>query len=182
MLGAEKPISEQIRGELKVPIGRVIPDAEVTREIVRPYFDGTRKTACVGDRTTERVHEFGFSPDLEIVDSLEKRKARVVPSPVKNEERRILTASNPPGAISRDALLKISESLRLIEDSKSKVRIEIKGEEDLLALPVIAFFPAQTVTFYGQPNVGLVVVTSQESRNKSRQILEKMAIRSLPGT
>jgi len=175
-----KPISEKLRNELKVPVGQVIPDLVATKEKLLPYFDQSKITVCVGDRTTERIHGFGFSPDLEIVDSLEKRAARKVPALDLRERRVVVPSSNPPGIISLDSLQSLARCLKLIVESKSKMRLEIKGEEDLLALPVIAFFPVNTVTFYGQPNVGMVVVTSPESRERSRRILKELGIDKLP--
>lgn len=175
-----KPISEKIRQELKVPIGQVIPDLKVEEELLAPYFNRTKITACVGDRTTERIHEFGFSPNLEIVDSLEKRMIREPPALDSRQQRLVIRSANPPGTISLESLENLARCLELIVHSASKVRLEVKGEEDLLALPVIAFFPENTVTFYGQPNVGMVVVASHKSRERSRRILKEMGIVSLP--
>ena len=174
------PINEKIRNELKVPVGHIVQDQSVRKEIVAPYFvAGKWITVSVGDRTTERFHEFGLSCELEIVDSLEKRSIRQAPSLLEGENRVLLGALNPPGVISQESLDQLAKSLKLIVGSGVKVRLEIKGEEDLLALPVIAFFPERTVTFYGQPNVGLVIVTSVQSREKSRRILKEMGIESL---
>jgi GTP-dependent dephospho-CoA kinase len=178
-LSAEAPINEKIRQDLKVPVGQVFPDASLTRALLLPFFDSTGLTVSVGDRTTERLQEFGLSPSLEIVDSLEKRKQRKPPGFHEGENRQTLAASNPAGFITQDALKKIAQSLKFVS-ADAKVRLEIVGEEDLLALPVIVFFPKGTVTFYGQPNVGMVVVTSEESRRRSKAILETMGIDSLP--
>jgi uncharacterized protein (UPF0218 family) len=171
------PINDQLRADLKLPLGRVVPDAEVSSAVIAPYFDGTHMTVAVGDRTTERIHEMGLSPNLEVVDSLEKRKSRVVPK--LDEKRRQVHATNPPGAISSESMMKLAECLKLLVAGE-KVRLEIVGEEDLLAVPVIAFFPPNSVTFYGQPNVGMVVVNSDESRARSQVILREMGFESLP--
>jgi GTP-dependent dephospho-CoA kinase len=174
------PINERIREDLKNPVGNVIPDTKVTRDALEPFFRKEGFRISVGDRTTERLHELGFSPDLEIVDSLEKRKNRPIPTLIDGEERKILVAKNPPGEVSADALEKISLCLKLISSGSEKLRLEIRGEEDLLALPVIAFYPEGTTIFYGQPNVGMVVVHSEKSRVRSRMILAELGIRSLP--
>ena len=173
------PISERLRNDLKVPIGRIVEDRDITVNLLAPYFSQNGLKVCVGDRTTERVHELGFSPDLEIVDSLEKRQHRIAPPVVESEGRRVLRAINPPGAITPESLQQLDASLKIIQKSHSKVRLEISGEEDLLALPVVAFFPEKTVTFYGQPNVGLVIVDSAVSRRRANNILVELNIRSL---
>lgn len=172
-------INERIRAELKTPVGRIVPEGNISKETFDPYFGVGLLTVCVGDRTTERVHEYNFSPGLEIVDSLEKRISRQSPPLIVGEDRCILKAKNPPGYISGESLRKLDESLDMILNKRRRVRLEIDGEEDLLALPVIGFFPEDTTVFYGQPNVGVVIVTSKESRARARHILNEMGIDSL---
>ncbi len=172
-------INESLRNRLKNPIGRIVNDQDVSAAVLTPYFGERGLKVSVGDRTTERFHELGFSPDLEIIDSLEKRKSRPAPGIIEGENRSILHAVNPPGAISVESLQQLAVCLKLIEESGSKIRLEITGEEDLLALPVVAFFPRNTITFYGQPNVGLVIVNSKDSRERAKRILEELNIRSL---
>ena len=132
----------------------------------------------VGDRTTERIHELGFVPFLEIVDSHEKRISRRPPL-WSGQKDRHLKAENPPGSITSNALNTLKTCLKLKQLGADHIRIEIEGEEDLLALPVIAFFPTGTVTFYGQPNEGMVIVSSTESKTTCRQFLQEIGILSL---
>jgi len=157
----------------------MVNDQDVNAAVLAPYFAESGMKVSVGDRTTERLHELGFSPDLEIVDSFEKRKSRPTPQMNESEHRSILHAVNPPGAISGESLRQLAVCLKSIETSGSKIRLEISGEEDLLALPVVAFFPKNTITFYGQPNVGLVIVDSTQSRERAKRILEELNIWSL---
>jgi uncharacterized protein (UPF0218 family) len=173
------PISAELREQLKHPLGRLIPDGIVRAEDLRSYFgDPQSTTVCIGDRTTDRVHELGFSPSLEIVDSVERRTRREFPKLV-DSDRVILHAPNPSGTISREALSALFQALSMITESKKKARIEIDGEEDLLTLPVVAFFPDPTFALYGQPNEGLVIVSSSDASKRSRAILGKMGINSL---
>ncbi len=174
------PISDKIRGELKSPVGQIVADGLVTKALLAEYFGGNKLTVCVGDRTTERIHEFGFSPDFEIVDSLEKRKPRQPPMLTAGESRIVPESDQSTRTYFRRFDGKVAKSLSLIKGSHEKVRLEVKGEEDLLALPVVAFFPEGTVVMYGQPNVGLVIVSSKESRERSEKILQEMGISSLP--
>jgi GTP-dependent dephospho-CoA kinase len=173
------PIDERLRNDLKVPIGRIVKDQDVSAAVLAPYFAESGLKVSVGDRTTERVHELGFSPDLEIIDYFEKRKPRSAPAMIGGEHRSVLHAVNPPGAISGESLRQLAVCLKSIEKSGSKIRLEISGEEDLLALPVVAFFPKNTITFYGQPDVGLVIVNSKEPHERAKRILEELNIRSL---
>lgn len=175
------PINDELREQLKHPLGRLIPDPLVGAEVLSPYFaNAGTVTVCVGDRTTERTEELGFSPSLEIVDSFEKRAPRGFPK-LFDPNRTILRTVNPSGTISSAALETLAQALKIIRESmQNKVRIEVKGEEDLLALPVVAFFPDPTFALYGQPNEGMVIVSSHEGSERTRVTLKSMGIASLP--
>ena len=67
----------------------------------------------------------------------------------------------------------------ILRNRQTTIRLVIDGEEVLLALPVIAFLPEDTVVFYGQPGEGMVVVNSDESRQNAKRILEQLGIVSL---
>ena len=152
----------------------MIPESEVSERVLSEFFDGSKLTSTVGDRTTERVQQLGFQPDLEVLDLREQRSGRSAPKPLSNQL--ILRARNEPGSISSDAIDRIIESLRLIRDRSVKVRLVIDGEEDLLVLPVAVQFPENTVIFYGQPNEGLVVVSSKASKERLRKIMSDLGI------
>ena len=178
-------IPEEIRRELKDPLGRLIPDAKVTREELERIFEDRLDSTntdrylfvCVGDRTTERFVEFEIDPSLEVVDSQEKRVSRSMPL-LRKRNRIVLKTKNPAGVLTDIALGDLRKCLDLIERGEM-VRLEVSGEEDLLTLPIVAFFPENTVTFYGQPNEGLVVVDSAECRKKATSILCRIGIKSL---
>ena len=55
------------------------------------------------------------------------------------------------------------------------VRVFVKGEEDLLVLPVLVHAPENSVVLYGQPDEGLVIVpVNQEARDKANKIMDLM--------
>ena len=109
---------------------------------------------------------------------LERRSSR--PSPRTGSLDQVFNAINEAGTISSDALQKLDQCLdSILQNRQSTIRLVIAGEEDLLALPVIAFFPEETVVFYGQPGEGMVIVNSKESKQNARKILEQLGIRSL---
>ena len=113
------------------------------------------------------------------MDSLEKRIPRNFPK-LFNSTRTILKTSNPQGTISHQALATLSDALKIIRDSaENRVRIEVAGEEDLLVLPVIAFFPEPTFALYGQPHEGMVAVSSTAGGESSRAILKGLGIASI---
>ena len=162
--------------ELKSPIGKLFKNHEVTKELIDRLNHGL--SICVGDRTVERMHELGISPNLEVIDMKEQRSARLPPASVRNSLT--LHAVNEPGTISADALCALDSCLeRLKIDTSANLRIVIEGEEDLLVLPVVAFFPPGSTVFYGQPNEGLVAVSIDKSRDNARRLLAKIGIQSL---
>lgn len=166
---------------MKAPIGELIPDEEISRTVMLEKSLGSKEkiVVSIGDRTTERLLQLGFAPDLEIVDRIEKRSTRS-PIPFSGKKDNLLQTRNPQGSITSESLDCLSRSLELLSRSKERVRIEVTGEEDLLVLPVVAFFPENTIVTYGQPNEGMVVV---ESRGSARilclDVLAKMGIRSI---
>lgn len=174
----EFQVPQSVRDKLKSPLGRLIPDTLVNTRLLTSYFSLHNLTVSVGDRTTERLHELGFVPTLEIVDSREKRISRKSPSWSGNEDC-LLKAKNLAGSISTEALWSLKKCLSLSESGGKKLRLEIEGEEDLLALPVIAFYPDGAITFYGQPNEGMVIVSTEDSRKRCRDLLSEIGIHSL---
>jgi len=123
----------------------------------------------VGDASTETINSFGISPDIFIVDSLEKREKRIVPQLFHNTA---LEAINPPSTITDQSL----NALNIALTAQKPVRILIEGEEDLLSLLVIASYPNDTLLFYGQPNEGLVMVNISNKKKEALSILKNIGI------
>jgi GTP-dependent dephospho-CoA kinase len=175
-------VPENIRADLKTPLGELIPDEKISHASILSKISRSgseqKLVVSVGDRSTERLQEYAIPHNLEIIDHVEKRNRRGL-IPFSGNLK--LSGHNEAGTISSQALALLSKSLNLIqEDSDALVRIEIMGEEDLLTLPVIAFFPPETVVAYGQPNEGIVIVMARgEPRKKSWDILAGIGIRSL---
>ena len=123
----------------------------------------------MGDRTTENLLQLGIKPQIQIVDGLEKRSKRVVPTDDKTNTK--LFCKNPPGEITTESMKVIQEAF----SSEPPVRILVDGEEDLLVIPVCIYAPENAVVMYGQPNEGLVIVTvTPEIRAKVQKILDAM--------
>lgn len=171
------PASPKLREALKFPLGILIKDEDISKDSLEPLLLG-KMIVCVGDRTTERVRELGFSPKLEIVDLVERRKPRIAPVWSGNVKD-LIRVSNPAGSISSDSLASIRKALEEIQrDSARSLRLQVEGEEDLLVLPVLSLFPDDTVVLYGQPLEGLVVVSATDAREKALGYLQDMGISS----
>lgn len=160
-------IAEGTRDRFREPLGRLIPDAQITQEGMLREL-GQSATITVGDATTQRILGYGITPFLQIVDGLEKRARREPPGAGHSTTIRCV---NPAGGITSDAINAIDAALASI----TPTRILVDGEEDLLVLPICSRAPDGTTVLYGQPNEGLVIVrVSSRVRDKANLLLDMM--------
>ncbi|MEA1985187.1 MAG: DUF359 domain-containing protein [Euryarchaeota archaeon] len=134
------------------------------------------KLISVGDVTTFHLLESNIIPDVLIVDDRTKREPASIQvvAGTKHKGFKELIVENPPGAISEDLIDAIGNGV----SSNGRVRISVKGEEDLAALPAIIMAPVDSVVLYGQPDEGMVFVRitrskKDEIRQLLRQIIER---------
>jgi len=162
-------LSNDLRDQLKTPLGNLIRDNDPNKENIIKKKSIESIIITVGDRTTENLLQLGVKPQIQIVDGLEKRSKRVVPTDDKTNTK--LFCKNPPGEITDESMKVIQEAF----SSEPPVRILVDGEEDLLVIPVCMYAPENSVVMYGQPNEGLVIVTvTPEIRAKVQKILDTM--------
>ena len=162
-------LPENLRDQLKKPLGILIQDHSTTKENISKNIPKGAFVITVGDATTEKMIKFGFDVSLQIVDSLEKRNKRDLP---EGKVETVLACKNPPAEITEDSISVIRKAFGMAPP----VRIVVDGEEDLLVLPVAVYAPDSSVILYGQPNEGLVVVqVTEEIRNKASSIMNSMS-------
>ena len=162
-------LPDSIRDQLKIPLGQLIPENHVNKSTIQKYMPKNSYLITVGDRTTEKMIDFGLIPSLQIIDNQEKRVKR---EPTKHDSRYTeLVCDNPAAEIT-------SQSVNVIKRafvSKTPVRLVVTGEEDLLVIPVCIYAPENSLVMYGQPNEGLVIVKiTPEIRNKTQRLLDLM--------
>ncbi len=163
-------LPEGLRARLTRPVGRLFSVEEVEGRSFAEVVRKAQMVITVGDRVTETLGAQGRVPDLQVVDSQENRRARTPPAVAY---ARKIEVDNPPGTITEDAIEGIREALL----GEKPVRVAVNGEEDLLAIPVIALAPASAVVFYGQPNEGIVMVRADaEAKSRNRAILAEIGI------
>jgi hypothetical protein len=162
-------LPENLRDQLKIPLGDLIKEENVNKENILTKIGSESIVITVGDRTTENMINLGIMPQIQIVDGLEKRNQRLVPK--DDTINTNLSCKNPPGEITEESTQVIQKAF----SCKPPVRIIVNGEEDLLVLPVCIFAPENSVVMYGQPNEGLVIVhITPEIRAKVQKILDVM--------
>lgn len=163
-------LPESLRIRLARPVGRLFSAEEVKGHSFAEVVRRAPMVITVGDRVTETLGAQGRVPDVQVVDSKENRKKRAPPDVAY---ARKIEVGNPPGTITEGAIEGIREALR----GQKPVRVAVNGEEDLLAIPVIALAPVSAVIFYGQPGEGIVVVrVDVKSKSRNRAILAEIGI------
>jgi len=146
----------------------LLPEDIADKAHISEYLSNNSYIITVGDRTTEKMIDFGLIPSLQIIDGVEKREKRELP---KLENATKLTVDNPAAEITAQSIDVIKQAFTL----QSPVRIVVNGEEDLLVIPVCVHAPENSVVLYGQPNKGLVIVkVTPEIRNKTQGLLDLM--------
>jgi uncharacterized protein (UPF0218 family) len=159
-------LPSDLRHELKEPMGPLYTDPAAL------LADAGEPLITVGDMVTYHLLEAGRTPDLALVDERTKRSAveDEVTAAIGGFDRRI-SVENPPAALSMALLEAIRDGI----DSTETTLVDVEGEEDLAALPVILAAPDGTSVVYGQPNEGMVLVTCDESaRSRMRSLMEQM--------
>ena len=154
--------------QLKIPLVILLPEKQTDKINIQKHLSENSYIISVGDRTSQKMNEFGLIPSLQIIDGQEKREKREPPK-LKNATE--LTVDNPAAEITSQSISVIKNAFTL----QPPVRLFVNGEEDLLVLPVCIHAPENAVVLYGQPNEGLVIVKiTPEIRNKAQTLLDLM--------
>jgi hypothetical protein len=162
-------LPDNLRDQLKNPLGNLISDNDPNKENIIKEISAESVLITVGDRTTENMLQLGLKPQIQIIDGLEKRNRRVVPT--DDAVNTNLSCRNPPGEITEESMQVIQKAF----SCESPVRITVDGEEDLLVIPACIFAPENSVVMYGQPNEGLVLIhVTPEIQAKVQKILDSM--------
>lgn len=152
-------LNENTRDILKKPFGKVYKEL--------PSIEG--KVVSIGDVTTKNLLSKNIIPDLSIFDLKTKRNINV---DITHNFKKVFEVNNPPGCITDEAIEKI-KYLSTINDKD--IALIVKGEEDLLAIPLIKYFPENTTVLYGQPDEGVVILKiTKKLKHEIDEILKMM--------
>jgi GTP-dependent dephospho-CoA kinase len=161
-------LPESLRSGLAKPMGRLFTADEVKGREFAELVRQAEMVITVGDRVTDTVGAMGRPPDVQVVDAKENRKGREPPAV---PYARLIRASNPAGALSEEVV----EAVRSALGGEMPARVLVEGEEDLVAIPVIAMAPSSAVVLYGQPGEGIVAVKPDpRTKARNRSILNQM--------
>ncbi len=170
MPSAEYALTPYLRRRLKKPLGHLFTPEELNRTQFREAVAAARLIVTVGDRVTDTIQALGRTPEIQVVDGMERREAR---EPPRAPFSKLIRVKNPAGVLTRQAVAAARRSFR---EAKRPVRILVDGEEDLLTIPILAYAPEGSVIYYGQPGVGVVMLrVDHAGKERARLMLEKMS-------
>jgi GTP-dependent dephospho-CoA kinase len=153
---------------LKRPFGTLVVEKEINKSKIMLMLDSATKIITVGDATTERIVSFGITPDIAVIDGVERRSVR---DRSINYRAKEMFCTNSAGMISDKAIEVLQKAL----EASTPIRIKVQGEEDLLALPLFAMAPKGSVVLYGQPLEGMVLVNiNEEKQNQAKELMNKI--------
>ena len=153
---------------LKKPFGTLVVEKEINKRKIMLMLDSATKIITVGDATTERIVSFGITPDIAVIDGVERRSLR---NHSINYRAKEMFCTNPAGMISDEAIEVLQKAL----EASTPIRIKVQGEEDLLALPLFGMAPKGSVVLYGQPLEGMVLVNiNEEKQNQAKELMNKI--------
>lgn len=157
---------------LKEPFGIVIRNAEITKRKILSLVKDSKKIITVGDTTTKKFLNFGFIPNLSIIDNKEQRI--LISNPIEYHVDEKIFCKNKPGELDIQVIHIIK---KLISLEFNTLQIIIDGEEDIVALPLFVHAPDNWTIFYGQPNEGMVFVKmDKNTRERALDIFNKVIL------
>ncbi len=165
--GAALRLPESLRENLKWPLGPLVQGPHVI-----PALGNASPVVTVGDFCTLDLIARGRTPDLCLVDFKTKRQEDPeLREAVARVRARVMRLKNPAATIAADSWKVLSEAFK----SEERVRVEVQGEEDLLALVCIALAPESAAVLYGMPGQGVVVVRADPAaKARVLDILRRM--------
>ncbi len=160
-------LPDSLREYLRWPMGALVHGSSIL-----PTIGAASPVVTVGDFCTLDLVARGRTPDICVVDFKTKRQEDPeLREALQGIGSKVLRVTNPTATITPDAWHVISEAFK----SDERVRVEVRGEEDLLALVCIALAPPSAAVLYGLPSQGVVVVRADEAaKSRALDVLRRM--------
>ena len=162
------PVS--LRPLLAKPFGPVYQTRRTLDETKR------RVVIAVGDVVTRTFLENSVLPKVMLVDGVTLRGTRVENALelLPTFGVRKVQVDNPPACITQELIGAIDRGLK----EKGSTLVQVRGEEDLAALPAMILAPNGACVVYGQPREGMVVVhVDDKVRETAKSILNQMEVK-----
>ncbi len=144
-------LPEDLRSELQTEFGELVQTDGLADAV------GTAPLATVGDMVSITAKEVGLTPRVFVCDFHTQRgepsgeyRAKLI-----DWGDHAIRVRNPPGELTATAWDACVEAVKRNGHS----RVQVEGEEDLLALPLFLAMPRGARVVYGVPDKGMAVVT-----------------------
>jgi len=159
---------------MRHPFGQLYP-VEKLYQLKQKLVAATGKTviASVGDVVSSFLLGNGINPEIIVFDG--KTLRGPTDTPIISKDYARYAVRNEAGSISQEAMLVIRRLAASIKPGQ-RVCVQVDGEEDLLAIPLIAYLDASSIVIYGQPRQGVVMVTGNAKKQEALIILERMQV------
>jgi len=164
-----RQLNSRLRERLKRPFGRIVTG----REAARIAKGAAGKVVAVGDVCSHVLISSGLTPHISIYDrkSLRERINRKIVELIERAYKKRYAIRNDAGTLNEDAVGLIRDALGESEGC----RIEVDGEEDMLALAAMMVAGDGDIVMYGQPHEGVAVIVAEEGvRAEAMAIFEEM--------
>lgn len=119
---------------------------------------------AVGDVVSAEVNALGLSRVVFVTDDKSRREEV---TRVELDVDETVECSNAAGTISLEGFEALERAMR----SAGRVRVVVRGEEDLLALVAIYLAPNGSLVLYGQPSEGVVMVEVREDLKSLAELI-----------
>jgi len=157
-------LTKELRKKLKRPIGRLLKKIGGM---------GKARVIAVGDVAAYNLLQNGITPRMIIYDKKVRRRpvAKKIRTLLDNLGWKTFRIVNKRGTVSEEAWIAIEEGLR------KRSKIIVKGEEDLLVLPVVLLAKKGSMIAYGQPGRGIVLIrVSAKKKKEVKKLVDQMEV------
>ena len=157
-----------MKPEFRKPYGKLYTSVDQIRDIIKD-----KKIISVGDVISSNLIKNNITPDIIIFDERQNRK------PVTQDIKEILNGfdaeeiqvENPKSNITEELWNAIKSSLT----KNNRVKIRVKGEEDLSVLPIIMEANENTIVLYGFMEKGFILVQIDKNlKERCQNLLTKL--------
>lgn len=145
-------VPEGLKPYLRKPLGELFTGDDAIDRVKERV--GEANIIAVGDVVAREAEKAGLKPKVKVIDFRVKRK-EIERSEI---EGKAIEASNPPSHITKELWDAIHECVAVREDCT----VVVDGEEDLAVLPAVIEAEWGDYIIYGQPDEGVVLVTSDD--------------------
>lgn len=163
-------LTEELRKELKAPLGKLMNSEQFLKEVRSNGY-----LISVGDESSFLLLKNRIEPDLMIVDNRIRREEapKEVQKKIAGYSGKEIPVDNPPSEISESLQKEVKNAI----ENCMKTKIVVTGEEDLAVLPCMRYAKEGSRIVYGQPHEGIVLINvNQNTRGMVNRILDRMEV------